>query len=146
VINKDIAFVWIKNLIAILAGCCAVTIATLVPAVALTGSYPLSITGYIFGIAFLHSVILGLPVYILLPLETKTNWRTPLIVGFLIGCVPTLLFWGAGAIRLVNNMGDFLNILIGLLIFGTLGIIGAMTTWRVWLFFQKYQSQNGHNP
>ncbi|PZQ44820.1 MAG: hypothetical protein DI551_09335 [Micavibrio aeruginosavorus] len=104
----------------------------------------------VFVVALGHGLLLGLPAYLIVPKKFKNHWLSPLLIGFLIGTVWPLYFsadavlgniFKPSYLNDVRQTGALKEDLLSIASGGFLGMIGAMSTWSMWMYFQKNVNQ-----
>lgn len=100
----------------------------------------------VFLLALLHSVLLGLPLYFVLPEKWKRLWVTPVVAGFFIGALLQLLatnwdttydgrlndtYYVKNGVRTIEGWKKLVK---PIFFFGFLGTSGAVSTWLAWMY------------
>jgi len=78
-------------------------------------------------ISFAHTVVLGLPAMLCLNKLGRLNARSVIAIGFVEGCVPTLMFylWIGERMRWTEYMGLVFSL-------GALGAAAGIAFWSIW--------------
>jgi hypothetical protein len=100
-----------------------------------------------FPVAVLHLAALGIPAFLLGWKMHKINWRSVLLISFLIGAIPSSLLLGLTSSSTSSNIWQVVRE-VGIVgaAMGLLGVSGGMTFWFLWHFWITRSNPDFYKP